>query len=181
MAHWLTGIAVLLAVVVIFSDIHARLVPNRALLSAMCLGLVVLLYASINGNSIAGDAFLGLLIGLLALLPFHLLGWMGAGDVKFFAVLGFLLGPQSLLPIWLLSMCLLTVHGIALLVWKHSANWRYSVLACSASAAQATALMQFGRKWQQQQARARGTRKGMPYAAHLGLCALGWISWSHLQ
>jgi Flp pilus assembly protein protease CpaA len=45
----------------------------------------------------------GAALGLLALLPFYALRWMGAGDVKFFAVLGLMLGWQALLPVWLVA------------------------------------------------------------------------------
>lgn len=176
MAQWSIGITALLCTAVIISDLYARRVPNKALLSALCLGAVVLLHDSLGGNNTAIAAVSGLLLGLAALLPFHLLGWMGAGDVKFFAVLGFLLGPSSLLPIWLISMLLLSAHGAGIWLWRSTGTWRcmivYSVVADGAGR-----IQQFNQHWQTRMQHARGKRQGMPYAAHLGISALLWMAW----
>ena len=37
----------------------------------------------------------GIAVGLAVMLPGHLIGATGAGDVKFFAALGTLLGPRE--------------------------------------------------------------------------------------
>lgn len=47
-----------------------------------------------NGPSV-GAALGGLLVGLLLMLPGHLFGATGAGDVKLLAALGTLLGPAG--------------------------------------------------------------------------------------
>ena len=46
---------------------------------------------------IFGFVLAGSATGLFALLPFYLLGGMGAGDVKFFAAVGAFLGPFATL------------------------------------------------------------------------------------
>ena len=48
----------------------------------------------VNGLSIAG-ALSGLMVGLLLMLPGHVIGATGAGDVKLLAALGTLLGPAG--------------------------------------------------------------------------------------
>jgi prepilin peptidase CpaA len=45
----------------------------------------------------ATDAVLGLLVGLGVMLPLHVLGGTGAGDVKLMAAFGALLGPAGVL------------------------------------------------------------------------------------
>lgn len=180
MAQWSIGITALLCTAVIISDLYARRVSNKALLIALCLGAVVLLCESWDGNSTATAAVCGLLLGLLALLPFHLLGWMGAGDVKFFAVIGFLLGPASLLPIWLISMLLLSAHGAANWVWRGTGTWRCMLLA-SVGADGAGRIQQCNQHWLSRLQHARGKRQGMPYAAHLGISALLWMAWRASQ
>ncbi|MBB1162092.1 prepilin peptidase [Aquariibacter albus] len=49
--------------------------------------------------------------GLAVSLPFHLLGRMGAGDVKMLAVLGAWIGPL-LLPVWLIGTLSQGVHAL---------------------------------------------------------------------
>ena len=176
MAQWSIGIAVLLCGTVIISDLYARRVPNKALLIALCLGAVVLLLQVLSGKAAASIALAGLALGLAALLPFHLLGWMGAGDVKFFAVIGFLVGPLDLVPIWLLSMVLLTVHGIGVQVWRLSTHWRTGLLAASIADG-GQRIWQCTERWNQRLKQAQGARRGMPYAAHLGLSTLLWLGW----
>jgi prepilin peptidase CpaA len=178
MAQWSIGIAALLCGAVIISDLYARRVPNKALLIALCLGAVVLLLQMFTSQSTATTALAGLALGLAALLPFHLLGWMGAGDVKFFAVLGFLVGPAALLPIWLLSMLLLTAHGIGAQLWRLTTHWRTGLLAVG-SAAGSQRIWQCSERWSERLRQAQGTRRGMPYAAHLGLSTLLCLAWEY--
>lgn len=175
MAQWSIGITILLCGIVIISDLYARRVPNKALLIALCLGAVVLLLPASNSSATI-SAFGGLALGLVALLPFHLLGWMGAGDVKLFAVLGFLMGPDSLLPVWLLSMVLLSIHGAALWLWRGGSHWRALILV-NAPGCGSHRLQLLNQQWQTRLSTARGSRQGMPYAAHLGISALVWMAW----
>ena len=177
MAQWSHSIAALLAVAVIGSDLYARRVPNRALLVALCLGAVVLLVQALQGKPASASALAGLALGLVALLPFHLLGWMGAGDVKFFATLGFLLGPGSLLPIWLVSMCLLACwHLFSLLCRRIAANG-VSTLAIHLPGSRGQQLLRLNQCVHDRLQAAQQGRQGMPYAAHLGLGALAWMAW----
>jgi prepilin peptidase CpaA len=105
------------------------------------------------------------LIGFLVLLPLYLFGWMGAGDVKFFAVLGFLLGAKALLPVWIIGSLIAGIHTVLILLSRHALQqtvpgWNMAQHRLSTSA--------IG----QHMNSARQGRKGLPYAAWLGVGAL---------
>lgn len=73
-------------------DLYTRRVPNWLTLGVTALG-VALAAVDLTGLSIAG-ALGGFALGLTLMLPGHLIGATGAGDVKLFAALGSLLGPS---------------------------------------------------------------------------------------
>jgi prepilin peptidase CpaA len=90
---------------------------------------------------------------------------MGAGDVKFFAVLGFLLGAKALLPIWIIASLTAGMHAALILLSRHELlqtvpGWIPARHWLSTST--------FG----QRVTSARQGRKGLPYAAWLGVGAL---------
>ena len=72
-------------------DLHTRRVPNPLTLGIGALG-VALAATHMTGVGISG-ALGGFAVGLLLMLPGHVIGATGAGDVKLFAALGTLLGP----------------------------------------------------------------------------------------
>ena len=77
-------------------DIRYRRIPNKLVVSLILLGL---------GYSVAIDPVVGgllrgtggLLTGFGIWLPFYVLGWLGAGDVKLFAGASSWLGPMAAL------------------------------------------------------------------------------------
>lgn len=78
-----------------FGDLRSRRIPNRVVLAIAVLGL---LYSGISGGvSGFGESVGGMGTGLLCWLPFYVLGWLGAGDVKMFAASGAWLGPMKAL------------------------------------------------------------------------------------
>ncbi|WP_415798014.1 A24 family peptidase [Comamonas aquatilis] len=58
------------------------------------------------------ESLIGGLLAFGTLLFFYMLGLMGAGDVKFAAVLGAWVGWKLLLPVWALSCAFALVHGL---------------------------------------------------------------------
>jgi prepilin peptidase CpaA len=82
-------VGVLIATVV---DLRTRRVPNvlTAAMAAVGLGLAA---AGLSGVSL-GMALLGLVVGLAVMLPGHVIGATGAGDVKLMAAVGALVGPS---------------------------------------------------------------------------------------
>ena len=79
---------VLIATIV---DIRTRRIPNA--LTATMAGLGVgFAAAGISGISL-GAAALGLVLGFVLMIPGHVLGATGAGDVKLMAAIGAIVGP----------------------------------------------------------------------------------------
>ena len=76
-------------------DLRSRRVPNLLTMPLAALG--VLLAAAGLGTVSAGGAIAGCLLGLLIMLPLHVLGGTGAGDVKLMAAFGTLLGPGGVI------------------------------------------------------------------------------------
>jgi prepilin peptidase CpaA len=72
-------------------DLYTRRVPNGLTLAIGMLGMA-LAATHLTGVSVAG-ALGGFALGLVLMLPGHVFGATGAGDVKLFAALGTLLGP----------------------------------------------------------------------------------------
>ncbi|TAM20516.1 MAG: prepilin peptidase [Rhodanobacter sp.] len=159
-------LAALLSTLIIASDIYARRVPNTYLLATALLGAGVIGIVWIQGSGgPPWPALLGLTIGFVVLFPAYVFGWMGAGDVKFFGTLGFLLGAKALLPIWIIGSLLAGIHAVASLLSRHGLcrvvpGWQATQLWASASP--------FG----QRIAVARQGRTGLPYAAWLGVGTL---------
>lgn len=88
-----------LALVISYYDVRYRRIPNLFVLATLCSGLVLNAYfGGLNGllMSVAGCA---LALGLMLVL--HVLGAMGAGDVKLFAAIGSVLGLHLVLPTFL--------------------------------------------------------------------------------
>ncbi|BCL89206.1 hypothetical protein MAFF211471_42890 (plasmid) [Ralstonia solanacearum] len=80
---------VVLAVLVITSDLRSRRVPNWLVAVGLVLSIVLVKFGSVVALAYDWrDVWLGGAIALAGFLPLYALGWMGAGDVKFFAVAG---------------------------------------------------------------------------------------------
>ena len=75
-------------------DLRTRRVPNALTLTLAAAG-IVFAAAGIGRVTLLG-AIAGMAAGLLLMLPGHLFGATGAGDVKLFAALGAILGPASI-------------------------------------------------------------------------------------
>lgn len=154
------------------SDLYARRVPNAWLLAACAIAVPLLIAGQFSAPRLPWAAhLLGAVLGLLALLPFYALRWMGAGDVKFFAVLGLLLGWQALLPVWILASLAAGAHALLVLSARQIAGCLPLRLQLQVSRASA--------HWQSWPAvrglqAARQGRHGIPYAAYLAFAAIGW-------
>jgi prepilin peptidase CpaA len=82
--------AILIAAAI--GDLRTRRIPNKlvAVLALLGIAFSVARAPGMSGMSQAGG---GLLAGLVCWLPFYLMGWLGAGDVKLYAAAGAWLGP----------------------------------------------------------------------------------------
>jgi prepilin peptidase CpaA len=82
-------------------DIRTRRIPNAltAAMSGVGIGLAA---TGISGVSL-GAATVGLLLGFALMLPGHVLGATGAGDVKLMAAVGAIVGPGLVVNAFLFS------------------------------------------------------------------------------
>jgi prepilin peptidase CpaA len=113
--HLFYFLALLLILAAAF-DLHQRRIPNALTLPIMMAGI---LYFSIS-NGLHGFLFSagGLMLGLFFLLPFHLLGFMGAGDVKLMGAVGSILGPQGVFAAFLYTAVAGGVYALFVLAGK---------------------------------------------------------------
>jgi prepilin peptidase CpaA len=82
-------------------DLKTRRVPNWLTFGVATVGITMAV-AHLDGVSPAG-AIAGLAVGLLLMLPGHVIGRTGAGDVKLLAAVGTLLGPETIAMAFLYS------------------------------------------------------------------------------
>lgn len=147
--------------VIIYFDLRYRRIPNRLLLTVLVLQSLWFIYF-VNSSVQAPAPFIntswtnGLLVFAFTLLVFSPL-WrfraMGAGDVKFFAVLGFCIGASGLISALIIGSILAGLHAIAAVLLQ---GWTG-----------ATAVWRL----------APDVRRGIPYAAYVALGALFGIGW----
>ena len=84
----------------VFTDVRTRRIPNW-LTGAMAAGGFGLAFG--GGVVTPLQALLGLMVGLLLMLPGHVIGATGAGDVKLMAAIGAVVGPDLALRAFLYS------------------------------------------------------------------------------
>ena len=107
-----TAIVVAVTMTAAVVDLRTRRVPNWLTFGTAALGITMAM-THLDGVGVAG-AFEGLLVGLLLMLPGHVIGRTGAGDVKLLAALGTLLGPRSIVMAFLYTA--IAGGGIAVVV-----------------------------------------------------------------
>jgi prepilin peptidase CpaA len=82
-------------------DYRWRRIPNLITLPAICAGLVIHgLHAGLHGLYFS---FLGASVGAGVFMLLHLLGWIGAGDVKLMGSIGAFLGVGGVIVVLLLT------------------------------------------------------------------------------
>jgi prepilin peptidase CpaA len=84
-----------LAIAITYMDVKYRRIPNKLVLMILVAGLTLNTFFS-GWHGLAASVG-GLLLAFSAMFFLHLFGTMGAGDVKFFAAIGAVIGA-SLVP-----------------------------------------------------------------------------------
>lgn len=148
------------AAAVVWCDCRDRRIANGLVIAGAMLAFACALMRASPFGVAPAQAGLGAVVGFAALLPFFLLGVMGAADVKVFAALGAWCGAAALVDLWIVASIAAAVHAIALVV---TARVR--------SGAGAWVL------WRNAQPTfAIGARRATPYAALLaGAGSLHWL------
>src|SRR4029079_6643496 len=101
-------------------DLRTRRIPNilTATLAAVGLGLA----AAGIGRVGLGAALLGCLLGLAFMMPGHIFGATGAGDVKLLAAAGALLGPKDTIFAFLYTAIAGGVLAVLVAIVRHRLN-----------------------------------------------------------
>lgn len=110
--------ALMLVLLVMFcsvTDLSMRRIPNAVLFPTLMTALF--LNSVVGGLAGLVDSLAGLAIGLLMLMPLHILGRMGAGDVKLLGVVGSILGAWGAIVAGLATMMAGAILGITYVAW----------------------------------------------------------------
>lgn len=98
------------------TDFKNHRIPNLLLMPALILALTLhTMSGGIDGLIMAAG---GLTLGLAMLLPFYVVGGMGAGDVKLLGVVGSFLGPWGAVVAGLATMMAGAILGVAVIMWQ---------------------------------------------------------------
>ncbi len=99
-----------------YEDWRWRRLPNALLAAGAALGLAHwAAYGAMPFGAPMSEGAVAAALGLVALLPFYRAGWMGAGDVKLSAVIGWLGGMQVLLAVFFAACIAAGVFAVLLL------------------------------------------------------------------
>ncbi|WP_325344549.1 A24 family peptidase [Xylophilus sp.] len=163
---WVLPWALFLAAVALGDGLQRR-IPNRLLLGTVI--VLAVLYATGAGRLPWGTGIvpglLGAAMALAALLVFYATGLMGAGDVKFAAVLGLALGWRPLLTIWAAASVLAGLHALLIVATRNTAWWAW-LAPLLAGRRPAPAAPQQGQGARQPRLRP------VPYGSYLAVAAL---------
>ena len=165
---WLTTITVM--------DLRIRKVRNWMVLLGLSVGLVAIAVGVQPFQVSIWNGLGGMLVAFAALLPFYALRWMGAGDVKFAAVMGLWFGlSPNLLFIWVGGSLLAGVHGLLVVLWRRlqwspTASWLQARLPLRMAAVFSApginnTISAVGR---------REIQRSIPYAGYMAIAAI-WI------
>ncbi|WP_322070384.1 A24 family peptidase [Paraburkholderia bannensis] len=148
------------AVAVAVCDCRARRVPNKLVGAGLCAALVASLMHVGPAHLSLFSSLAAAAVGLAALMPFFVLGMMGAGDVKVFAVLGAWCGMPPLLDLWIVASIAALLHALVRLIVLRMRSHAFVGRRTNHVASSVTAA-----GW-----------RGTPFAACLTVPALGWLA-----
>ena len=95
-----------------WSDLRTRRIPNWIPVSGAVVGFALQAYYGGLGGGLASLAGAGMGLGIFIAL--YMAGGMGAGDVKLFSAVGALVGPQTLILVFVFTGLLGGIAAVAL-------------------------------------------------------------------
>ncbi len=162
----LTGVAVALVSVAMYTDYRRRIIENSITLPAIVAGL--LLNTAANGWQGLLFAVLGAGLGLGLMLVPYLLGGMGGGDVKLMVALGALFGAYAAINIYLYSALF---GGVLALIIAICGRQLFATLKRVFNMTKG--ILNFSRSYNEAGSATSGVK--MPYGIPIGLGALCYI------
>jgi prepilin peptidase CpaA len=102
-----------------WSDFRSRRIPNRLVVLLTIAGFAFSMTAMFPAYGF-GFAVGGLFAGFLIWLPFHVLGWIGAGDVKLAAACGAWLGFHGIIRASVAGAVVGGALALAMLLYQRS-------------------------------------------------------------
>ncbi|UBB15691.1 A24 family peptidase [Comamonas odontotermitis] len=172
----LSSILLLWLIAIAAMDLRSRKVRNWMVLLGLATGAVAL-FSGVQPFWVEPwGGLIGSVAAFAVLLPFYALRWMGAGDVKFAAVIGLWFGLSPyLLVIWLGGSLLAGLHGMAVLAWRRLqtsgyGNWLQAHLPAplAASMVPATTVPITAADGK------HAIQRSIPYAGYMAIAAI-WV------
>lgn len=124
LANWHVKLVCLTLIVAAYIDGKELRVPNWITFPMVLSGLVFCTW--VDGLSGLGAGLLGMVTGLLCLLPLYAVGGMGAGDVKLMAGIGAWLGWKITLYAFCVSTVVGAVMAVLMVLYKRSFQKHYA-------------------------------------------------------
>lgn len=143
----------LLLVYAAVTDLKTRRIPNYVVL---VLGIAGFGFSVLHAPPLEGAmrGVGGLVTGLVLWLPFYMMGWLGAGDVKLFAASGVWLGPGRTLEGAVIAALAGALLAVGWMAWNHGlkrvvetvwlATVAPTVLATSAESGRSSRSLPYG-------------------------------------
>ncbi len=159
---WIAGaVYALLLLLAAIGDLRTRRIPNRLVLVLAVAGLgFSVLHASLAEGALRGGG--GMAVGLTCWLPFYILGWLGAGDVKLFSAAGSWLGPARTLEGAVIAAVVGAMLAFVWVVWNHGAKRAIETVWLATAAPTVLA----------RSADSAGSARSLPYGVALAIGAL---------
>jgi len=101
--------------IAVVTDVRTRRIPNLLTASMAIAGFVI---AVLGLGVTPAQAALGLLVGLVVMMPGHVIGATGAGDVKLFAAAGAVLGSGRMVDAFVCTAIAGGVLAIGVALWR---------------------------------------------------------------
>lgn len=108
-----------LLIATLITDISKNKIPNKLLIIILITGFILQFYS--EGIRGIGLSLIGIVVGFIIFMPFHLAGGMRGGDIKLMAACGAFLGINTPVAAGL-SLIAGSVLGLAVLYFRHGLN-----------------------------------------------------------